>query len=59
MVNTHAIKRSRYYFSTSIDIVSFLSIHQLVFKGKIDAFESEDEWGKWTLFKYVYLHCRK
>ena len=43
MVNTQAIERNRYYFSTSIDIIAFLSTHQLVFKGKIDAFESEDE----------------
>ena len=53
LVNTQAIERNRYYFSTSIDIVVFSSTHQLVFKEKNDAFESEDEGEKWTLFKYV------
>ena len=55
MVNTQAIKRSRYYFSTSIDIVAFLSTHQLVFKGKIDAFESEDE-GENGLFLNMFIY---
>ena len=41
LVNTQAIERNRYYFSTSIDIVAFLSTHQLVFK--FDAFKSEDK----------------
>ena len=55
MVNTQAIERSRYYFSTSIDIVAFLSIHQLEFKGKIDAFESEDE-GENGLFLNMFIY---
>ena len=43
MVNTQATERNHYYFFTLIDIVAFLSTHQLVFKGIIDAFESENE----------------
>ena len=43
LVNTQTIERSRYYFSTLINIVAFLSIHQLVFKRKTDAIESEDK----------------
>ena len=58
MVNTQAIERSRYNFSTSIDIIAFLSIHQLVFKGKIDAFESEDE-GENGLFLNMFIYTVK
>ena len=43
LVNTKAIERNRYYFSTLIDVVAFLAIHQLAFKGKIDAFKCEYE----------------
>ena len=49
LVNTVAIEKNRCYFSTLIDIVAFLAIHQLAFRGKIDAFESEDE-GETGLF---------
>ena len=52
-VNTKAIERNRYHFSTLIDIVAFLAIHQLAFRAEIDAFKSEYE-GKWTLlFNYT------
>ena len=43
LVNTKAIERNCYHFSTLIDIVAFLAIHQLAFKGETDAFESEYE----------------
>ena len=43
LVNTEAIEKNCYYFSTLIDIVVFLATHQLVFRGKIDALESEDK----------------
>ena len=43
LVNTVAIERNCYYFSTLIDIVAFLATHHLAFRGKKDAFESEDE----------------
>ena len=43
--NTEAIERNRYYFSTLIDMVTFLVSHQLALRGKIDAFESKDEGG--------------
>ena len=55
MINTQAIERNRYYFSMSIDIAAFLSTHQLVFKGKIDAFESEDE-GENGLFLNMFIY---
>ena len=48
IVNTEAVERNRCYFSTLIDLglVAFLVAHQpLAFRGKIDAFESEDEGG--------------
>ena len=49
-VNTQAIqKKLLLFFSTLIDIVTFLATHQLLFKGKIDAFESKDG-GKIGLF---------
>ena len=43
LVNAEAIKRNRYYFVILIAIVVFLAAHQLAFRGKIDAFGSEDE----------------
>ena len=43
LVNTEAIKRNRYYFSTLIDPVAFLTTHQLAVRGKIVAFENEGE----------------
>ena len=43
LVNIKAFERNRYYFSTLIDILTFLATHQWTFKEKIDAFESKDE----------------
>ena len=43
LVNTEAFKINRYYFSTLIDPVAFLTTHQLAFREKIDAFENEGE----------------
>ena len=45
LLNTEAIERNRYYFSTLIGVVAFSATLQLAFRGKIDAFESEDERG--------------
>ena len=56
LVNTEAIERNRYYFSTLIDILACLEIHQLIYREKINAFESKDE-GKmdsfYVLFNYT------
>ena len=56
LVNTEVILKNRYNISTSIDIVDFLADHQLTFRGKIHAFESEVEGGNGlfsSLFNYV------
>ena len=53
LVNTEAIERKRYNFSTSIDIVAFLATHQLIFTGKVDAFESKDE-GRNEIFLSLF-----
>ena len=45
LVNTEVTERNRYYFSILIDIVAVLATHQLAFRGKIDAFESEGRNG--------------
>ena len=45
LVNTEAIERNRYYFFSLIDVEAFLDTHQLVFREKIEAFESKDEGG--------------
>ena len=45
LVNTEAVERNCFYFSTLIDIAAFLASHQLAFRGKIDALKSEDERG--------------
>ena len=42
IINTKAIEKNHYYFSTFIDVADFLATNQLVFRGKINAFESED-----------------
>ena len=34
LVNTEAIEKNRYYFSTLMDIVAFLATHQLALRGK-------------------------
>ena len=43
LVNTEAVERNCFYFSTLIDIAAFLAGHQLAFRGKIHGFESKDE----------------
>ena len=54
LVNTVAIERNPYYFPTLIDmVVAFLATHQLAFRGKTDAFESEDE-GRNGLFLSLF-----
>ena len=49
LVNTEAIKRNRYYFSTLIEIVAFLSACQLAFREEINAFKSGDKGGMGSL----------
>ena len=52
LINTEPIEKNRYYFPTLIDIAA---AHELVFRKKIDAFESEDEGGNGlflNLFNY-------
>ena len=58
LVNTEAIERNRCYFPTSIDIIAFLTTHQLAFRRKVDAFEYEDEGGN-GLFLALFTLLKK
>ena len=50
LVNIEAVERNCHHISTLIGKVAFLAIHQLSFRGKIDAFESKDEERNGLLF---------
>ena len=54
LVNTEANERNGYYFSTLTDMVAFSATHQLAFRGKIDAFESNNQEGN-ELFKVCLI----
>ena len=53
LANTEAIESNRHHFCTLVSVIAFLATHQLSFRGKIAAFESEDEKEMDFVFKSV------
>ncbi|XP_063039724.1 uncharacterized protein LOC134434959 [Engraulis encrasicolus] len=56
LLNDDQLERNRYYLSSVIDVIEFLSVNQLPFRGDHDSFDSRDESGCGlflSLFEYT------
>ena len=55
LVHTDQLARNRYYVSTIVDMIAFLAVNQLPFRGDHDSVESMSESGS-GLFLSLFLY---